>query len=151
MNLPSYIQLLRPDVDWEHLDYDCLKQVITTARYAHLRYRWVLVLHEGFTQGGHSPTSLHYKGKAVDGHFENKRGRVVPLFDQFVLLCRFGWGGIGLYPHWAHPGFHADIRTPGAYGQRAFWWRDDRDTSVPVSERYRPLEMRYWRIIFVGG
>ena len=56
--------------------------------------------------GDHITGSLHYKGKAIDGHF-----RGLNLFHSFLLLVKFNFHGIGLYPQWSKKGFHADIRN----------------------------------------
>jgi len=82
------------------------------------------IIHCG-TQGQHSPNSYHYKGMAVDCHFEN-----VSLIDQWLAAERFPeFLGIGLYPQWNNPGLHLDIRNTK---MRARWIRLD---SI-----YRPLD-----------
>lgn len=59
---------------------------------------------------GHAKNSLHLKqngAKAVDFHFDTD----VPIAMQYNWLCRYGFGGIGVYPDWdPSPGFHVDMR-----------------------------------------
>jgi len=56
--------------------------------------------------GEHSPRSKHYTGEAIDGHF-----RGLDLYQTVMILFRFQFTGIGIYPDWKHPGIHADIRA----------------------------------------
>ena len=63
-----------------------------------------LIVHD-INLGEHVAGSLHGKGRAIDGHFKG-----INLFQITVLLMKFGFNGIGLYPQWNAKGFHADIR-----------------------------------------
>jgi len=53
------------------------------------------------------PTSQHKHGKAADGHIEGMH-----VLDQYVLMERFPFTGLGIYPQdiWNNPGFHVDVR-----------------------------------------
>jgi hypothetical protein len=85
----------------------------------------------GFSVDGHSKTSLHYKGRAVDFHMEHysdthKCWALVPWIDQVVLLRTLLDGqeqdfGVGLHPNWNNQGFHLDYRN-GAGKNGAVWW-----------------------------
>ena len=66
-----------------------------------------VVIHEAWADSGHSPDSLHYRGRAVDFHVQTGR----PFAE--VLLCVLSipaFMGVGWYPGWHHPGFHVDTR-----------------------------------------
>ena len=58
---------------------------------------------------GHSDKSYHLliSGcKATDFYFDiDKSAR-----EQYNEICRLGFGGIGFYPWWKHPGWHVDSR-----------------------------------------
>jgi len=62
------------------------------------------VVHD-INQGEHSKGSLHYEGKAIDGHFAH-----LPLERQWFLCMLAGFKGIGIYPEHKTPDIHADIR-----------------------------------------
>ena len=62
------------------------------------------VVHD-INQGEHSKGSLHYEGKAIDGHFKH-----LPLERQWFLCTLAGFKGIGVYYDWDHVGVHCDIR-----------------------------------------
>ena len=84
-----------------------------------------VVLHD-LIGSGHEPNGQHPRGKASDLHVVG-----VSLIDAWLAAERFPvFRGIGLYPWWAHPGLHLDVRdTP----YRARWWRDH-------DGRYRALD-----------
>lgn len=83
-----------------------------------------IVVHSDWNEpggGGHVTKSEHYVGKAVDFHVEGGPSVV----EAWLALERFpALMGIGVYPHWNTPGFHADVRTT-AYRQR--WARGAND------------------------
>ena len=83
-------------------------------------------IHVGYDDSGHVVDSGHYAvardfAVAVDLHFEGWS-----LLKQWLWAERYTWNGIGLYPHWQHPGLHVDLRRIGRehsnLGRR--WWRD---------------------------
>ena len=75
--------------------------------------------------GGHeAPTSKHYTGEAIDFHFILKDKSVMPVLEQLAMAERFGWGGIGIYPHWISPGLHVDTRQIKTYEPGARWYRN---------------------------
>ena len=65
---------------------------------------------------GHSATSQHYVGKAVDFWIKDIPFRdAVDLMEGFIASPPRGIGvagriGLGIYPHWVQPGFHLDSR-----------------------------------------
>lgn len=81
-----------------------------------------IIIHNAYATTGHSDNSYHYRGEAVDFHIKG-----ISLLWQFLFAERFGFGGIGVYPHWNNPGLHCDIRyhwpESDVPGDR--WWRDD--------------------------
>lgn len=65
------------------------------------------------TQGKHAPKSLHYTGEAADIIVDCEREK---LPDIFLIANKFGFNGIGLYPHWrigerVYGGLHLDVRN----------------------------------------
>lgn len=76
-----------------------------------------IVIHEACASSGHAADSKHYQGIAVDFHFAPGLSQAW----QFRLLLDQGFGGIGWYPEWNHPGWHADRRA----GKRVFWFREN--------------------------
>jgi uncharacterized protein YcbK (DUF882 family) len=80
------------------------------------------VIHCAYETSGHSPKSQHYLGNAVDFHIEGlpfleAMGRMERALENLQVSDRVG---LGIYPHWLHPGFHLDVR-----GLRARWGRFD--------------------------
>lgn len=66
-----------------------------------------------------TPGSQHPLGRAIDCHAEH-----VALLDFWLAAsCLPAIRGLGLYPHWTHPGLHVDTRATAA---RALWWQDER-------------------------
>lgn len=60
----------------------------------------------------HQTESQHYKGFAVDVIFPDWQGS---LFSLYLILERFGFNGLGIYPRWRYNneikgGFHLDMR-----------------------------------------
>jgi hypothetical protein len=88
---------------------------------------WIKV-HCGYKEGGHTKNSFHYKGKAIDFHVVGisaleaeaclmhylSQSKVIDGVEYQLL----NYVGLGLYPEWANPGFHLDVR-----GKRASWAR----------------------------
>lgn len=81
---------------------------------------------------GHTPASLHLKqngAKAVDFHFETD----LSLATQYNYVCRYGFGGIGVYPKWRPGGgFHVDMRP---IDQTQHWKRQGDTYFHLLSER----------------
>ncbi len=85
---------------------------------------WVgkpFVIHASYATEGHSTDSLHYEGKAVDGHFVG-----LTAIEQYMAAEQFNWGGLGFYPAWNNPGIHVDTRIIGATEKAARWWRNEK-------------------------
>ncbi|MBN2251069.1 MAG: hypothetical protein JW724_03225 [Candidatus Altiarchaeota archaeon] len=83
---------------------------------------WPMIVHCAYEQAGHNPTGQHPLGNAVDIHFL-QRQTPKDFYDQIltmetVLKGLQAWDrvGIGIYPGWACPGFHLDVR-----GDHASW------------------------------
>jgi len=73
-------------------------------------------IHVAWDNDGHSPNSYHYRGEAVDFHFDPG----LTHSRELEILETVGFGGIGFYPEWRpRPGWHADIRQ----GRQARWVR----------------------------
>lgn len=82
------------------------------------------IIHVAFATSGHSSGSAHYRGQAVDLHFDG-----VHVVDQFLAAEKLGcFGGIGIYPHWNNPGLHLDIAGKGRR-----WLRDGRGAYLPLT------------------
>ncbi|NDY41233.1 hypothetical protein G3N55_00010 [Dissulfurirhabdus thermomarina] len=92
---------------------------------------WPMVIHCAVETEGHSPTGEHPPGRAVDFHFAAPgvpyREQVERLEEVLDALQLSDFVGLGIYPDWAHPGFHLDVR-----GRRARWGR--------IGSRYVSLE-----------
>ena len=76
------------------------------------------VITADWANAGHSADSQHYLGNAIDCYFLD-----VPLLTQYLAAERFGFGGLGLYPDWSHPGLHLDVRDCSKQGYAARWGR----------------------------
>lgn len=79
-----------------------------------------IIIHVAFDYGGHSTNSYHYKNPslAVDWHFNTE----LTLSEQLeFILPHKDINGIGVYPEWAHKGFHTDLRK----SPRLFWLNID--------------------------
>ena len=78
------------------------------------------IIHCGYETRGHTEKSQHYVGKAADFHVEGIHFRdAVDLMVGFIGPPPRGLGvaqriGLGIYPHWANPGFHLDMRGVSA-------------------------------------
>ena len=80
-------------------------KMVDFAKQEYGTVRGQFVVHD-INLGDHSTGSLHYKGMAIDGHFKD-----VNLSISAMLLMKYGFKGVGLYPQWNNKGFHADIRN----------------------------------------
>ena len=81
---------------------------------------WPIIIHCG-TQGHHVRHSQHFKGNAVDFHFETEvslKEQVVRLLEILDILQVGNRVGLGVY-RW---GFHLDVR-----GTKARWGRIGKD------------------------
>ncbi len=80
---------------------------------------WAAVVHSGFRAPETGRASQHHKGRAVDYHFASNRPLPIQIDIMLLILDRWGLNdkvGLGIYPTWATPGFHLDIR-----GEKARW------------------------------
>jgi hypothetical protein len=118
------------------------------------------ILHCTFDRIGHKKSSQHYYGRAEDGHFVGIPFRLA--VDKILLYCKtytvervrimhpkFFEGtpdnilignliGLGIYPHWNHPGFHLDTR-----GYMARWGAVNvggKQVYVTYDEAYRSIK-----------
>ena len=85
-----------------------------------------IIIHCGYSNGGHTENSQHYLGKAVDFHIEN-----VSLINQYLAAERFMFTGIGIYPDWNNPGLHCDVRYKSNESPQDRW--------VKLNKKYIPL------------
>ena len=74
------------------------------------------------TDGVHVEGSQHFLGRAVDIMVPTYQGS---LFSLYLIIERFGFRGMGLYPNWNYKGqmiggFHLDVRKLEGY-QSAKW------------------------------
>lgn len=83
------------------------------------------VIHCGYEISGHSPSSRHYSGDAVDFHIEGLSfpeaidALLKALHDtDFLGEVSAVYVGLGIYPDWNSAGFHIDLR-----GYSARWGR----------------------------
>jgi uncharacterized protein YcbK (DUF882 family) len=75
------------------------------------------------------PGSTHKSGLAVDIVISG-----LSLMDQYLVAEKTGlFAGIGLYPYWATPGLHLDVRKlkKGELGKR--WIRDRKDNYIALN------------------
>ena len=86
-----------------------------------------IIIHVAWDDSGHVGDSSHYNSarpfaSAVDFHIEG-----MSLLDQWLFTERYPWNGIGVYPFWANPGLHCDLRILSNdhphLGKR--WWRNE--------------------------
>ena len=69
------------------------------------------IITEDFAATGHANNSFHYRGRAVDGHFE-KNGKRLSAVAQLILALQSPFHGIGIYT-WSENGafLHLDNRS----------------------------------------
>jgi len=100
-----------------------------------------IYIHSALARHGHSSTSAHYEGMAVDFSIEGVR-TIADLFEAWIELER--WGGlflnIGIYPYWRRPGFHVDNRpsSAGLNARGKRWGRNPEGVYVVLS-------LDFWR------
>ncbi len=84
-----------------------------------------ILIHVCWAGDGHSESSYHYTGQAVDFHF----GPGLPPAQEFAILAaQPEFGGIGYYPGWyPRPGWHVDLRD----------WSDGRLYWIRAEDVYR--------------
>jgi hypothetical protein len=88
--------------------------------------RPILIHPDPATELGHVVGSQHPRGRAVDCHAPG-----LPLLDFWLAAeATLAFSGIGIYPYWANPGLHVDVRE-GLI--RARWWRDQAGLYHPVT------------------
>lgn len=79
-------------------------KMISIAKKEFGNSKGIFIIHD-INLGKHSEDSLHYQGKAIDGHFMG-----LNLYETVMLGVMVGFKGIGYYPDWNHKGAHLDIR-----------------------------------------
>jgi len=86
-----------------------------------------------YSAAGHTDDSYHYKGMAVDIHVKDMH-----IIDQYIAATRFDeFNGIGVYPHWATPGLHLDIRPYiNRFSPEARWMRVDLKNKGKIEKTY---------------
>lgn len=85
-------------------------------KYSWSKYHKVsgCIVHCGYDENGHVSKSKHYTGCAVDFHFTvvtplEAYDIIIEVLEDYNMLNHTG---LGVYPDWANPGFHLDIREP---------------------------------------
>ena len=117
--LSEHVQIYEA-ADFTGMTEEAKDLIVRMAKFAFYAYGWVMTIHVGRTDKGHSKDSRHYPGDAVDFHWE-KDGKVVPLAAQRAVADLFDWAGKGEYPEWKSPGLHRDRRSLGELGQGTSW------------------------------
>jgi len=74
---------------------------------------------------GHSKNSYHYFGQALDFHCRDEKDNIINPWKILMAALVWGWSGIGVYPHWLHPGMHLDARYPAKYFANSIWIREN--------------------------
>jgi uncharacterized protein YcbK (DUF882 family) len=106
-------------------------------------FKYPFAIHCGYEQSGHTPYSQHYTGKAADFHIVELPFRdAVDLMVDFIGSPPCGIGvhgkiGLGIYPHWATPGFHVDTR--GAFARWGAVVRKGRQVYVSWDDAYEAI------------
>ena len=93
---------------YEEIKFDLMKKIDLAVELAKQTYgeeQGAFIVHD-INLGEHGASSYHYSGEAIDGHF-----RGITLYQAALLLFKFRFGAIGLYPDWEHKGIHADVRN----------------------------------------
>lgn len=107
----SEIKYFKP-IEWGPLPDKVQPKLIYLLDAIREAYGKSITIHCSYATNGHSKKSWHYKGCAVDFHFNDE-----DYAAQFDCIRSFDdVGGIGAYMQWNHPGFHIDIRP-----ERLYW------------------------------
>ena len=85
-----------------------------------------IIIHCGYEDRGND--SYHCRGMAIDCHAVD-----IHLIDFYIAACRFGFGGIGIYPKWNSPGLHIDSRPVDEYGHKSFWASIEYGKYIPIT------------------
>jgi len=116
----QYLQWFSPNENWgDPFMMNGLLLLLLDA----IRGRWgkPFVIHCGYETSGHASKSQHYVGNAVDFHIKDELPFYAQVEKMEQILAELQVAdkvGLGIYPDWAHPGFHLDVR-----GTRARWGR----------------------------
>lgn len=106
--------------DLKNIDKYLMQKIdkcISVAKYEYGN-KGAFIVHD-INLGKHSVDSFHYKGMAIDGHFQG-----LNLHQSVMLGIQAGFRGVGFYPDWQHPGVHFDIRgTP----HLAMWYKAENE------------------------
>ena len=83
------------------------------------RFGCRFIIHCGYEGDGHTPSSEHYKGNAIDFHIDTDDPfhRQIDKIENIIADLQLHIG-LGIYPDWNRPGFHLDTR-----GYHARWGR----------------------------
>lgn len=125
---------MKPDLVSSELIY--LVDDLTTYLKEKNSHQPVCIIHVAYENTGHSEDSEHYRGLAVDLHFNG-----LTLIEQYLAAERFPFTGIGVYPYWNQLGLHLDVRelkTP--YGAR--WGKSKEDEYVSLNGEFMREVMR---------
>lgn len=122
----------------KNLDQALLKKVLSLVTYLNTK---VIIAYSN--DGSHTKNSFHYQNLAVDLVFPEYKGS---LFSLYLIVERFGFIGIGLYPKLKFEGknfssIHLDMRILGEEEQRPRWIAipEFREDVGKIRNAYYPL------------
>lgn len=119
------LKYFSPEENWGSpckMSFELLKKLDALREFVSRR----IIIHCGYSRGGHTKDSQHYLGKAVDFHIEN-----TSLINQYLVAERFMFTGIGVYPDWNNPGLHCDVRYKSKEQPQDRW--------AKLNKKYVPL------------
>ncbi len=111
---------------WDKMKFEVIKRLDEMRHGDGEAMKWYFIITSAYREGKPGVRySYHHDGMAIDGMMIDRKTHLpLPLPKQFIIAERWGWGGIGLYPFWARPGLHLDIRPYSEYDRHARWYRD---------------------------
>lgn len=75
----------------------------------------------------------HGAGQALDFVIRDRNTREpLPIRKQFLIMIRYAWTGIGIYPYWNSPGVHGDLKPMSLYSRRRYWMRNKKGVYVAI-------------------
>lgn len=95
--------------DWQRMCWPLLTTLDDMRQYAGIP---LIILRGWEPRPKFSYHNIDGVSMAVDGYFKTEKGTPLNVVDQYIIASRFDrFNGIGVYPHWDHPGLHLDIRV----------------------------------------
>jgi uncharacterized protein YcbK (DUF882 family) len=96
------------------------------------------VVTNGFDTSGHVTNSYHYSGRAVDGRFVEKSGKVLSLREHIILALKSPFGGIGIYT-WSARGPFVHFDNRNILGERKIWVCEKQGSYTPFTSEFLSL------------